>query len=91
MIKAGSITILTEIHTLNKSIWNKEELPEDWKKSIIVPVYKKCDRKIVVIIEHVTFSNYVHNLTQHPAVKFNFICRGNYWGSSVWISTQQVN
>jgi hypothetical protein len=25
-------------------IWNKEELPEEWKESIIVPVYKKGDK-----------------------------------------------
>ena len=25
------------------SIWNKEELPEEWKESIIVPFYKKGD------------------------------------------------
>jgi len=23
---------------------NKDELPEEWKESIIVPVYKKCDK-----------------------------------------------
>ena len=27
----------------------------------------------------------------HPAVKVNSICAGNYRGSSVWLSTQQVN
>ena len=26
----------------------------------------------------------------HPTVKVNSICRGNYLGSSMWISTQQV-
>jgi hypothetical protein len=26
------------------SIWNKEELPEEWKESIIVPIYKKGDK-----------------------------------------------
>jgi hypothetical protein len=29
---------------LINSIWNKEELPEQWKESIIVPVYKKGDK-----------------------------------------------
>ena len=27
------------------SIWNKEELSEEWKESIIVPVYTKGDKK----------------------------------------------
>jgi len=26
------------------SVWNKEELPEEWKKSIIVPIYKEGDK-----------------------------------------------
>jgi len=28
---------------------------------------------------------------QNAAVKVNSTCKGNYWRSSVWISTQQVN
>jgi len=43
-LKAGSRTIRSEIHKLIKSIWNKEELPEGWKESIIVPIYKKGDK-----------------------------------------------
>jgi len=34
LIKAVSRTIRLEIHKLVISIWNKEELPEEWKKSI---------------------------------------------------------
>jgi hypothetical protein len=40
---------------------------------------------------HITFANYIQNFIQHPAVKVNSIRRGNYWGSSVWIPTQQVD
>jgi hypothetical protein len=40
LIKAGGRKIRCEIHELINSIWNKEELPEDWKGSIIVPIYK---------------------------------------------------
>jgi len=43
MIKAGGRTIHSEIHTLINSIWNKEELPEEWKESIIVRIYSKGD------------------------------------------------
>jgi len=50
MIKAGGKTIHCEIHTLIISIWNKEELPEEWKESIIVPTYKKGDKKLIVLI-----------------------------------------
>jgi len=30
--------------TLNY-IWNKEELPENWKESVALPIYKKGDKK----------------------------------------------
>jgi hypothetical protein len=33
--------LLSGIHKLINSIWNKEELPDQWKKSIIVPIHKK--------------------------------------------------
>jgi hypothetical protein len=39
MIKAGGSKICSEIHKLINCIWNKEELPDQWKESIIVPVY----------------------------------------------------
>ena len=39
--KAGGRTIHSEIHKLIISIWNKGILPEEWKESIIVPIYKK--------------------------------------------------
>ena len=36
LIKVG----VEQFHKLITSIWNKEELPEEWKESIIVPIYK---------------------------------------------------
>jgi len=44
LIKAGGRTNRYEIHKLITAVWNKEELPEEWKESIIVPVYKKGDK-----------------------------------------------
>jgi len=50
LIKGGGRTICSAIHKLIISIWNKEELPEEWKESIIVPIYKKGDKNIVITI-----------------------------------------
>jgi hypothetical protein len=44
LIKAGGRIIRSEIHKLILSIWNKEELPEEWKEPVIVPIYKKGDK-----------------------------------------------
>jgi hypothetical protein len=37
LIQAGGEMLLSEIHKLINSVWNKEELPDQWKESIIVP------------------------------------------------------
>jgi hypothetical protein len=50
LIKAAGKTIRSEIHKLIISIWNKEELSEDWKESIILSIYKKGDK--------IDYSNY---------------------------------
>jgi hypothetical protein len=44
LIKAGGETLYSEIHRLTCFIWNKEELPQQWKESTIVPIYKKGDK-----------------------------------------------
>ena len=44
LIKTGVRTICSEIHKLINSIWNKDELREEWKESIIVPIYKRGDK-----------------------------------------------
>jgi hypothetical protein len=44
LMKAGGRTVCYEIHKLIISVWKEEELPEEWKKLIIVPIYKKGDK-----------------------------------------------
>jgi hypothetical protein len=41
LIQAGGEILLSGIHKLVNSVWNKEELPDQWKESIIVPIQKK--------------------------------------------------
>ena len=44
MVKAGGKTIRPEIPKVINSISNKDELPEDWKESITVPMHNKGDK-----------------------------------------------
>jgi hypothetical protein len=44
LIHAGCKTSLSEICKLSNSIWNKKELPQQWKKSIIIPIYQEGDK-----------------------------------------------
>jgi hypothetical protein len=42
LIQAGGNTLCSENHRLN-SISNKEEMPQQWKESITLLIYKKSD------------------------------------------------
>ena len=50
LIKAGGRKTRHEIHKVIISIWNKEELLEEWKELIILLICKKGDKQTVVII-----------------------------------------
>jgi hypothetical protein len=41
LIKKGGNHLWENIHQLILSIWNKEEIPEEWITAIICPIYKK--------------------------------------------------
>ena len=41
LIKAGGRTICFEVHKCINSVWNQEELPEQWKESVILPIYDR--------------------------------------------------
>jgi hypothetical protein len=40
---AGGEPLLSEIHKLVNSVWNKEQLSHQWKASVI-PIHKKVDK-----------------------------------------------
>jgi hypothetical protein len=41
LIQVGGKILLSAIHNIINSVWNKKELPDQWKESIIVPVHEK--------------------------------------------------
>ena len=44
LIKYGGNKLLNGIYELVRQIWKEGRIPEEWKETIIVPVYKKGDR-----------------------------------------------
>jgi hypothetical protein len=62
-----------KIHKLITSIWNKEELPDQWKESIILPVLKKGDKLAVVIIVGFHCYQIIQNVIQYPTLKVKSI------------------
>ena len=87
LIKAGCETICPELHKLVNSVWNKKDLPEQWKELIIVHMYKKGDETHCTSYRGMSLLSSTYKiLSKHPAVKVNSICRENYW-ESVSVST----
>jgi len=92
LIKAGGRTICCAIHKLIISSWNKEELPEEWKESIIVPIYKTgdetdCNNYRGISLLPTTY-NILSNILLSRLIPYAEEVIG---GSSMWIPTQQVN
>jgi hypothetical protein len=50
LIQAGGEMLLSPIHKLINSIMNKEELPDQWNESIIVPTHNKVTKLTVVVV-----------------------------------------
>jgi hypothetical protein len=54
--------------------------------------FTRREIKLIVVIRDVYhFCQLLTDFIQNPAVKVNSICRGNYWGLSLWISMQHIN
>jgi hypothetical protein len=76
LIKAGGETLYSELHRLICSIWNKEELPQQWKESIVVPIYKKGDKTDCNNYRGISlFINCLQNFIQHSSGQVNSICQ----------------
>jgi hypothetical protein len=45
MIKVGGETLCSEIDRLIHSVWNKEDFPQQWKESVIVPIRKNGGKR----------------------------------------------
>jgi hypothetical protein len=44
LIQGGGEILWSGIHKLINCIWNKEELPDQWKESIIASIHKKGNK-----------------------------------------------
>jgi hypothetical protein len=91
LIHAGCSTIRSEIHNLINNVWIKEELAEEWKELIIVPIYKKGDKNCgnykgitLLLITYKLFSNIL-------PFKLTPYAEEIVVGPSKWISTQKIN
>jgi CRISPR/Cas system-associated protein Csx1 len=67
LIQARGEILLSEINKLVQSVWNREELPEEWTKATVAPMYEK--------VREGNSSNYrgISLLTNSYAMPFNIL------------------
>jgi hypothetical protein len=77
LIQGRGETVRSEIHKLN-SVWNKEELPEHWKESVIVPVYKKASKTACNNYRDITATRLMQTVIRYPSFNVKSVCGRNY-------------
>jgi hypothetical protein len=74
------------------SVWNKEELTEQWKELVIVPIYKKGDKMDCSNYRDISLFSTTYNILSNILLSgLTPYAEEIIWGSSVWISMQQFN
>jgi hypothetical protein len=61
-----------------------------WRSQSLYLFIRRVIKKVYSNYRGVSLCQVHTKCFQHLALNVNSICRGNYWGSLVWISTQQV-
>jgi hypothetical protein len=68
LIQAGGETLRSEIHMLIKLIWNKDELPHQWKESIAEPTHKQGEKIDCNNHRHIIAINFITNFIQYSSL-----------------------
>jgi hypothetical protein len=72
-------------------LFGTKELPQQWKESIIVPIYKKGDKTGCSIIERYHCCQLYKNFIQYSSLKVNTIRRKNDWRNIIMDLDETVN
>jgi sorting nexin-29 len=84
LIKKGGKSLWENIHRLIVSIWNKGEIPEEWRTAFICPIYKKgskveCKYYRGISLLNVTYEIFTNILSKYLKVYTDEII-GEYQG-----------
>jgi hypothetical protein len=76
LIQTGGKILLSTIHKLINSVWNMEELTDQWKESNIVAIHKRGDKTDCNNYHRISLINFTQN-----SLKVRSLYRLNYWVS----------
>ena len=65
LIQYGGNKLLNRINELVRQIWEEERIPEEWKETIIVPIYKKGDRNRCENYRGIVLGNATYKILAH--------------------------
>jgi hypothetical protein len=70
LIKYGGRKLLNRTHQLIKTIWEKEQMPQDWGTAVICPIYKygdklECRNYREISLLNVTYKIFTNLLTRY--------------------------
>ena len=46
MLRSGGELLVNRMHGLILKVWRQEHVPEDWRDAVVIPLFKKGDRKV---------------------------------------------
>ena len=46
MLRSGGEALVVRMHGLIVKIWRQEHVPQDWRDAVVIPLFKKGDRKV---------------------------------------------
>ena len=68
-----------------------KELSGQWMESTIEPIYKEENEIDCSDRGSISLWSTIQNVVHLPFVKMNFMCRGNYLGTLMWLLIKEVN
>ena len=62
------------LHSICQQIWKTQQWPQDWKRSVFIPIPKKgntkeCSNHTIALISHASKSNVQNSPRQAPAIR----------------------
>jgi hypothetical protein len=67
LMQAGGETLYSKILKPIKLIWNKEELPHQWKDPAVLPIHKRGDKTDCSNYRGILFVNFIQNFIKHSS------------------------
>jgi len=83
VIQAGGNTLTSEIHELINSVWNNEEMPQQWKEYTVAHIYTRVIKPTLLLQRDIVATSYIQNFSQY-SFSVNSTWKWNDWGLSVY-------